>query len=106
MYCKLEIFVPVSHVTEVKEALWSVDAGHIGAYDHCISEAPVTGCFRPLSGTHPYIGETLQDVRTAETKLEVICLTEKLDKTLSAIKQAHPYEEPVINAIPLLATGL
>ena len=26
--------------------------------------------------------------------------------TLAAVKEAHPYEEPVINVIPLYRTGL
>ena len=30
-YCKLEIFVPESHLEAVRAALLSVDAGHIGA---------------------------------------------------------------------------
>ena len=27
-------------------------------------------------------------------------------KTLAAVKEAHPYEEPVINVLPLVGTGL
>ena len=55
--CKLEIFVPESHLEAIEKALWSVDAGHIGKYDHCLSYSPVTGCWRPLPGTTPYLGE-------------------------------------------------
>ena len=29
-FCKLEIFLPESHLEAVQQALWSVDAGHIG----------------------------------------------------------------------------
>ena len=79
-YCKLEIFVPESHLEQIRAALRSVDAGHIGHYDSCLSYHPVTGCWRPLEGTHPWLGQ--------------------------AGKAAHPYEEPVINAIPLWRTGL
>ena len=41
-HCKLEIFVPESHLEAVRQALASVDAGHIGQYDGCLSWSPVT----------------------------------------------------------------
>ena len=34
-YCKLEIFLPESHLEPLRAALQAVDAGHIGAYDSC-----------------------------------------------------------------------
>ena len=41
-----------------------------------------------------------------ELKAEVTCRTERLEETLAAIKKVHPYEEPVINVIPLYMTGM
>ena len=38
---KLEIFLPQSCFDAVRQALWSVDAGHIGAYDRCLSFMPM-----------------------------------------------------------------
>lgn len=35
-YCKLEIFIPESHIPQLQKALQSVDAGHIGNYDSCM----------------------------------------------------------------------
>ena len=55
-FCKLEIFLPESHLEAVQQALWSVDAGHIGRYDCCLSYSPVIGAWRPLAGTAPYLG--------------------------------------------------
>ena len=48
-YCKLEIFLPASHLSPLETALRQVDAGHIGAYDSCLSYSPVTSCWRPLA---------------------------------------------------------
>ncbi|MDO5601333.1 MAG: cytochrome C biogenesis protein [Oscillospiraceae bacterium] len=106
MFCKIEIYVPVSHVQPVKEALWKMDAGHIGHYDHCVTESPVTGYFRPLKGATPYIGVMGSDTRVEEIKLEVVCRAAYAERTVNAVKEAHPYEEPVINVIPLIQTGL
>lgn len=55
-YCKLEIFIPATHLTALQKALQSVDAGHIGNYDCCLSYSEVTGCWRPLAGSNPYLG--------------------------------------------------
>lgn len=105
-YCKLEIFIPESHLSALQQALAEVDAGHIGTYDCCLSYSPVTGCWRPLSGSTPYLG-TVGEICTApELKVEVTCKTEQVSQTIAAVKRVHPYEEPVINAIPLYAVGL
>lgn len=105
-YCKLEIFIPESRLGALQQALAEVDAGHIGAYDCCLSYHPVTGCWRPLDGTNPYLG-TVGEICTApELKVEVTCKTERVAQTIAAIKAVHPYEEPVINAIPLYQVGL
>jgi hypothetical protein len=31
---------------------------------------------------------------------------ERLAETVAAVKAAHPYEEPVINVIPLIQVGI
>lgn len=104
-FCKIEIFIPETHLVELKKALQSVDAGHIGNYDCCLSYSPVKGCWRPLEGTSPYLGRQGEVCESSELKVEVTCLTEKADLTVAAIKQIHPYEEPVINVIPLYRTS-
>lgn len=105
-FAKLEVFVPASHLDAVKQALWDADAGHIGNYDHCLSYFPVTGCWRPLEGTHPFLGQKGQTSEEAEFKVEATCRVSQLDAVIAAVREAHPYEEPVINAIPLLRTGM
>ena len=84
-YCKLEIFIPETHISQLQKALQSVDAGHIGNYDSCMSCSKVTSYWRPLDGTSPYIGSVG----------EISCV----------IKEVHPYEEPVINALPIYRTS-
>lgn len=105
-YCKLEIFIPETHLAALQEALQEADAGHIGRYDCCLSYAPVTGCWRPLAGTSPYRGEPGALCTAPELKVEVTCRTAQVEETLAAIRRVHPYEEPVINVIPLYRTGL
>ena len=40
-----------------------------------------------------------------ELKVEVTCQTARADATIEAVKMIHPYEEPVINVIPLYRTS-
>ena len=104
--CKLEIFIPESHFHVLQQALREADAGHIGSYDSCLSYSPVTSCWRPLTGSEPYLGQVGTLSTEPELKVEVTCRTERVEETLKAVKAVHPYEEPVINVIPLYRTGL
>lgn len=104
-YCKLEIFIPETHLAALQTALQTVDAGHIGRYDCCLSYSRVTGCWRPLAGTTPYLGLEGHISAEPELKVEVTCRTGNVDLTVAAIKKIHPYEEPVINVIPLYRTS-
>ena len=105
-YCKIEIFIPEANFKELQNALIEIDAGHIGKYDACLSYSYVTGTWRPLEGTNPYKGELNKISEEKELKVEVTVKFSNVDETIKAIKKIHPYEEPVINVIPLLKTGL
>ena len=105
-YVKLEIFIPESHFPPLLAALQEADAGHIGNYDSCVSYSSVTGTWRPLPGVVPYLGKVGEISREKEIKVEVTIRAADLDKTIRAVKAVHPYEEPVICAIPLLRTGI
>ena len=95
-YCKLEIFIPEENFPELQKALQSVDAGHIGNYDSCVS------CLRL---TAPYIGKAGEISCEPEIKAEVTVFKEKVDETIEVVKKVHPYEEPVINVIPIWRTS-
>ena len=45
-YVKLEIFIPESHLPQLRQALRSVGAGQIGNYDSCLAYSRVTGSWR------------------------------------------------------------
>lgn len=105
-YCKIEIFIPETHLEILQRTLRDCGAGHIGKYDSCMSYSHVIGTWRPLEGTRPYSGVIGEVSTEDEIKAEVTCSVEELDGVIKAVKMIHPYEEPVINVIPLLRTGL
>jgi hypothetical protein len=98
---KLEIFVPQGHVSQVREALAQIGAGVIGNYDHCMATTQVTGSFRPLEGANPFEGKIGKLSTVTEYKIEVNCQRELVKQAIQAVKNVHPYEEPLINIIPL-----
>ena len=104
-FCKLEVFIPETHLEPLRKVLQEIDAGHIGNYDSCLSYSTVTGCWRPLEGTSPYLGSVGEISCEPELKVEVTVCAERVDETIRAIRRVHPYEEPVINAIPLWRTS-
>ena len=101
-FCKLEIFIPKTHLMQLQTALQNVDAGHIGNYDTCLSYSEIIGTWRALENAKPYLGKLNEICQEVEIKAEVIIKFVNLSKTINAIKKIHPYETPVINIIPLL----
>ncbi len=83
-------------------AIARTGAGRIGSYDHTASTVQVTGYWRPLSGAIPFIGKEGEISSEPEIKIEVNCKREHIPETLHAIYENHPYEQPVVNIIPLV----
>lgn len=50
--CKLEIFIPQSHLSALQKALQAVDAGHIGQYDSCMSYSPCDRLLAAVTGKY------------------------------------------------------
>ncbi len=100
-FFKIEIYAPEESVDELLEALARTRAGEIGKYDHCATLIPVQGTWRPLQGADPALGKTGELYSGSEVKLELLCREEYLLEAVQAVRDVHPYEEPVINIIPL-----
>ena len=98
---KLEIFVPETHITQVRDALVEIGVGVIGNYDHCFAISQVQGSFRPLEGATPFDGKVGEITFSVESKIEVNCRRELVEEALAAVRRSHPYEEPLINIFPL-----
>ena len=91
---KMVFFVPVSHVEEVKEAVFAAGAGKIGDYEACSWQIEGEGQFRPSQSARPFIGEAGKLERVAEFRVELVCDDAFIKQAVTALKGAHPYEEP------------
>ena len=95
---KLVFFVPESHLEPVKSAVFATGAGKIGDYDRCCFETRGTGQFRPLSGATPFIGQSGALERVDEVRVELVCEDQLIRAVVTALRAAHPHEEPAFDA--------
>ena len=104
---KMVVFVPRSHVEEVRTALFDAGAGQIGRhYDQCSFNTAGYGSFRPLEGSEPTLGEIGTQERVEETRIEVVYTRSVERKLLLALYEAHPYEEVAYDLFDLQNTAV
>lgn len=99
---KIEVFVPPEALENVKKNMHAAGAGKMGDYDCAAAEIKVKGYWRPLEKANPYLGKKNEICCADEIKIEAYCAREYIGPVIKAIRSAHPYEEPVINAIPII----
>ena len=100
-YYKIVVFVPVVNANDIRKALSSAGAGHIGNYDFCSFSSKGIGRFRPGKNSNPHIGSQGQIEEVEEERIETICPKDKIEEVLESLKKVHPYEEPAIDVFEL-----
>ncbi len=99
---KIITTVPLENVEELRKAICEAGAGVIGNYNYCSMSTKCIGTFEPNENANPYIGKKNKLEYVEEEKLEVVCNVENVKKVIRRLRDAHPYEEPAIDIIPLL----
>lgn len=98
---KVVTFVPVESAPWVEQAMWQAGGGQLGDYDRCSYRMQGTGTYRPLPGAHPAMGLNGEQHEQAETRVEVVVPQARLGAVVSAMLEAHPYEEPAYDVLRL-----
>jgi dinuclear metal center YbgI/SA1388 family protein len=98
---KWVVFVPPENADAVREALFAAGAGQIGDYSHCSWSVTGIGQFLPHDGASPAIGSVGAVERLAEDRVEVIAAARLRGRLLTAMRAAHPYEEPAFDILAL-----
>jgi hypothetical protein len=99
---KLVVFVPPDALDDVRDALFAAGAGRIGEYERCSWYVEGTGTFLGGEATSPAVGERGVEERVPELRLETVFPEARHDDVVSALRAAHPYEEPAFDVYPLL----
>ena len=99
---KIEIYIPEEYRDKLREALNNIGVLGAGNYDNVMSVTKVTGYWRPLENANPFDGEINKLSKASEDKIEFATDINNVENAVKVIKEVHPYEEPVINIIPLI----
>jgi dinuclear metal center YbgI/SA1388 family protein len=98
---KLVFFCPTVEAKRVREAVFEAGAGKIGEYDSCSFNLEGEGTFKAGENTNPHVGEIGKVHKEEETRIETIVPNISVDKVLTAMNKAHPYEEVAYDLYPL-----
>ncbi len=104
-YLKLVTFVPESEVEQVADAVFEAGAGHIGQkakYTRCSFRHPGTGTFQGDESTNPAVGTAGVYEKVPEIRFETILPAELAGDVISALRRAHPYEEPAFDLLKMV----
>jgi len=99
---KVETYLPLEALEDIKNGLYKLGLGKVGKYDCCLSWYQINSSWKPIKGANPYLGKIDEIEFAPEYKLEFQCKEEDLEKAVETIKANHPYEEVCINIIPLV----
>lgn len=108
-WVRLSVMVPQSKADELRLALFDAGCGEIACgengratgYDCCSFNIDGTGTFRPLEGSHPYVGAQDSMHFEPEVKISMLCSRNLLSRAQSVIREVHPYECPAVELIVL-----
>ena len=98
---KLITFAPLDKAEDLRKALFSAGAGHLGKYSECSFNSEGTGTFKPEEGADPFVGKIGTGHQEKEIKIEVIFPSYLGQKIIHAMIDAHPYEEVAYDIISL-----
>lgn len=99
---KISTTVPLEYADKVRDALGKAGAGLIGDYSFCSFSSSGQGRFLPNEQANPHIGKAGALEEVEEEHVEVVCERSVARQVIAALKEAHPYEEVIIDIVPLI----
>lgn len=99
---KVAFYVPKSHLEIVKEAMFAVGAGRYKGYSRCAWQIMGQGQFYPEAESSPSIGEKEVLVTVHEYYVSMVCDRKIIDDVMTAMRQAHPYEQVAYEILALV----
>lgn len=100
---KIGVNIPLGTEQGFMDAVNEVMGPLYPGYDRCFCWWTVEGTWRPLEGSDPYQGTVGEIERAQETRIEFAVRGEDLEAVVRRIAEVHPYEEPAIDVIPMVA---
>ncbi len=94
---KLVTFAPAADIDHVRDALTNAGAGVIGRYADCSFNTSGWGTFKGDAKTRPTVGRAGRFERVDEIRIEMVVAAARLADAVTALRTAHPYEEPAFD---------
>lgn len=85
---KIEFYVPESHLSTLKKAVFAAGAGKTADSDSCCWQTKGFSQFRLLE-------EGMSPEQEEEWKVETFCADDCVEAVIAALKENHPYENPI-----------
>ena len=98
----IAVYIPKSHLKQVKQAIFDAGGGSIGNYSHCCFEINGKGQFKSNDNAIPSIGNKNELSIVDEVKIEFVCNELNIKKVIKNMKIAHPYEEVAYHIVKLI----
>lgn len=98
----VEVYLPEEYIESLRNELNSLGILTFEGYDHVVSYSTVKEYWRPLQESTAFSGAKGVISFGTECKLEFRCLYKNIEEFKNIIRGIQPYEEPVINVIPML----
>ena len=89
---KLSVYTPTAALEAVDAAIFEAGGGSIGEYSECHFRQEGIGTFKPSPLANPTFGEIGLRSAVEEYKVDYLVEALHLDRVLSAMNIAHPYE--------------
>ncbi len=99
---KIVVFVPRSHLDDVRRAMAHAGAGVIGNYGECSFISDGTGSFMPNEDASPYVGQAGNLESVDEVRLEMVVERCFVGPVVKEMLEAHPYEEAAYDVYPVV----
>lgn len=101
---KWGVQIPHADVDHVMGALFERGAGAIGDYRECAFRVNGAGEFTPVEGADPAEGTVGEHYTGPEVRVEFVAPARLRRTLISALRQAHPYEEPAFDVVAMERT--
>ncbi len=95
------VFAPVADAQAVVDAMADAGAGAVGRYERCAWTTTGEGTFTPLAGASPAVGAVGERAVVVEARIELVAPRGRRSAVVSAMRAAHPYEEPAFDVLEL-----
>lgn len=99
---KIVVFVPEEWAENISKAAFNAGAGIIGEYKKCSFREAGKGSFEGSVQSNPVIGRKENFEFIDEVRIEFLVEKWKCGRVVNEIINAHPYEEPAIDILPVL----